>query len=262
MSKKLEIKTGVSYFGFTVIEELNSFRLPCGQVNRAFLCECECGEKSEIRLSNLIRGRNKCQHCEVTPKEHRDLRGRWRRIHLRCNPDYFERHLYFDKGIKVCDEWQNSWESFRDWSLKNGYKKELTIDRINGNKNYSPDNCRWVTQKVNTRNRNVTLMVNYNGESFCLQDLIDIKNIRPHMGTVIARIKNGWSHEKAFDVPFRKGNYNRKREGNWSNKKIKEEDVKEIINLKTGGLKTSEIMKRLDLGVTYQAIDRIIRKYA
>ena len=60
---------------------------------------------------------------------------------------------YGYKGIIVCDEWKNSYKPFYEWSMNNGYEKNLTIDRINCNENYSPKNCRWVTRKIQQRNR-------------------------------------------------------------------------------------------------------------
>ena len=60
---------------------------------------------------------------------------------------------YVNKGIKVCDEWQHSYAAFETWALENGYKEGLTIDRIDGDLGYSPENCRWVTMAENLRNR-------------------------------------------------------------------------------------------------------------
>ena len=60
---------------------------------------------------------------------------------------------YRDKGIKVCDEWRNSFHSFESWAMSNGYKEGLTIDRIDSNGNYCPENCRWVTRSENSKNK-------------------------------------------------------------------------------------------------------------
>lgn len=65
-----------------------------------------------------------------------------------CNYNY-----YGGRGIKVCDEWLNSYKSFEKWAQENGYKKELTLDKINNNGNYEPQNCRWVNQRIQNINK-------------------------------------------------------------------------------------------------------------
>ena len=60
---------------------------------------------------------------------------------------------YGGRGITVCDEWRNDFKSFYDWAMENGYDDNLTIDRINVNGNYSPENCRWVTMKEQNQNK-------------------------------------------------------------------------------------------------------------
>ena len=72
----------------------------------------------------------------------------------RCyTPSHPSYERYHEKGIKVCDEWLSSFESFRDWAINNGFSEELSLDRINNDGNYEPDNCRWVTAKVQANNR-------------------------------------------------------------------------------------------------------------
>ena len=85
-----------------------------------------------------------------------DLYGVWESMKSRCeNPNREKFKDYGGRGIEICDEWHDSW-SFVKWALTNGYQKGLQIDRIDNNKGYSPDNCRWVTPKQNSRNRRNT----------------------------------------------------------------------------------------------------------
>ena len=70
------------------------------------------------------------------------------------NNDHFK--WYGDKGVKVCDEW-NKFENFRDWAISNGYESNLTIDRIDSNGDYKPDNCQWITRSENTRKASVEM---------------------------------------------------------------------------------------------------------
>lgn len=69
----------------------------------------------------------------------------------RCKPTFIHPELYFEKGIKVCDEWLG-WETFYNWATANGYTDYLELDRKDSNKGYYPDNCRWVTEKQQSEN--------------------------------------------------------------------------------------------------------------
>ena len=90
------------------------------------------------------------------------------------NPAYRD---YGERGITVCDEWKCSRLEFRRWALSNGYRDDLTIDRIDNNQGYQPSNCRWVTIKQNCNNRRSSHMVDAFGESHSLQEWSEILNI-------------------------------------------------------------------------------------
>ena len=78
----------------------------------------------------------------------------WCGMKYRCsNPNEINFKYYGGRGIKVCGEWQNSFEAFRDWSLVSNYKDDLTLDRINNDGNYEPSNCEWITQLANNKKR-------------------------------------------------------------------------------------------------------------
>lgn len=131
-----------------------------------WLCECGCENKTHVvvRRDGLISGNTLscgCLHSEELTNrltKHGMSQSRiyktWVGVQQRCNN---ERNPRFDdyggRGITLCDEW-STFENFRDWALNNGYSDELSIDRIENDKGYSPDNCRWadsVTQQNNTR---------------------------------------------------------------------------------------------------------------
>jgi len=81
----------------------------------------------------------------------------WARMKTRCyNPNYPGTHRYLQRGIAVCEEWINDPKAFMEWALSNGYDEGVQIDRINNNAGYSPDNCRFVTPKVNQRNTSIS----------------------------------------------------------------------------------------------------------
>lgn len=117
----------------------------------------------------------------------------------RCyNPKYRDKH-YQDKGIKVCDEWLNDNKTFFDWALANGYDDKLTIDRIDNNKGYSPENCRWATAYEQTHNRNNSIKVTYKGETKPISTWVKELNLKVSTKIIQTRLtRYGWDVEDAF----------------------------------------------------------------
>ena len=103
------------------------------------------------------------------------------------------------KNIEVCNDWL-TFINFYNWSVKNGWEKGLTIDRINNYGDYQPENCRWVTMKVQSRNQSRNRYFEYNNEKILLQDLCDKYNI--NRNTFNKRIRLGWSVEKIIETPI------------------------------------------------------------
>ena len=104
-------------------------------------------------------------------------------------------------NIEICDEWYD-FNRFYDWAIKNGYNKNLQIDRINNNKNYEPENCRWVTAKENCRNRRNNVNITYNNETHTIVEWAEKLGVK--YICLWKRIKHlHWSVEKAFTTPIR-----------------------------------------------------------
>lgn len=122
-------------------------------------------------------------------------------MHFRC---YDDRHIgwkyYGGRGIKVCNEWHN-FESFYVWAIATKYAPGLSIERVNGDKNYSPVNCSWATRKQQARNRKTNIHATINGETKTVAEWIEEKNISRHL--VYKRISYGWSTERAITQPHR-----------------------------------------------------------
>lgn len=134
-------------------------------------------------------------------------------IITRCyNPKHKCYKNYGGKGITICDEWicEKGLDNFYEWAINNGYYYEkedcgyskLSIDRIDNNKGYSPDNCRWATRTQQARNKSNTIIVEYNGRKAPLRDFCDELNLKFH--AIFLRIyRRGWSVEKALSTPIK-----------------------------------------------------------
>lgn len=111
-------------------------------------------------------GKAKYKHGEAIKGKVTKLHKVWTGMKSRCfNPKHKDYKNYGGRGITVCDSWKNSYIAFRDWSLKNGYKKELTIDRINNDGNYEPSNCQFITRTKNTKKGNYERWKKYKKET-------------------------------------------------------------------------------------------------
>tara|TARA_R110002049_G_scaffold309180_1_gene518107 strand:- start:6412 stop:7020 length:609 start_codon:yes stop_codon:yes gene_type:complete len=198
----LEIKKGTKFGKLTVVKEGDRLRLPSGQTNRTITCRCECGTVKDIRLLHLKRGRISSCGCKVKKLngESHTIYGKlWKSINTRIRKNHNERHLYYDKGIKMCDEWKNDFSKFKKFCIDNNYKKGLYIDRINGDKGYEPSNCRFVTPKESSNNTSSNLKYTYNGKRYTITDLMSLFNTNVKRPTIYARLKRGWSVYKAFN---------------------------------------------------------------
>ena len=124
-----------------------------------WLCQCSCGTVKEVRGKLLLSGGSKtCGRCKsvTSPLFVRTHKNRlyhtWSEMHRRCDGKSTNASYYFGKGISCCPDWDD-FDAFASWAINNGYKIGLEIDRIDNAKGYSPENCRWVDHKTNTRNR-------------------------------------------------------------------------------------------------------------
>lgn len=112
-------------------------------------------------------------------KGNEELFNVWQTMKTRCeNPSRDNYERYGGRGITVCEEWQKA-ENFVVWALNNGYKRGLQLDRIDNSKGYSPDNCRFVTPKANSRNRRNTKFLTVNGETKCVAEWCEIISVSP-----------------------------------------------------------------------------------
>lgn len=126
----------------------------------------------------------------------------WKMMKHRCNCTSYDNYKYYGaRGIKVCEEWANSFQTFYEWSIANGYTEELTLDRIDVNGNYEPNNCRWATRKEQMNNTRFNHFATLNGCTKSLAEWAEIYGIKP--ATIRKRFQRGWSVEKAITTPAR-----------------------------------------------------------
>lgn len=191
-----------------------------------WLCECECGTKKFIRADSLKGGSIQscgCLHKEISKKQGRELYEKflkyadkhsikhglsqhrlyniWENIKTRCYNSKSSFYCYYGaRGIIMCDEWLNDFENFYKWSISNGYKNNLSIDRINNNGNYEPLNCRWVDKYIQANNKRNNRYYKIENQVKTLKQWAEFYKI--DYKTVHARIKRNWDIVKALTTPI------------------------------------------------------------
>ncbi len=185
-----------------------------GKETQEFLvleCKCDCGNIVYIRPYQFVRGEYSSCGCSkkngeyFTNFSHR-LSGEklykvWNTMRRRCYvPTDKKYKSYGARGIIVCDEWLNDYMVFREWAMSNGYKENLSLDRIDNDGNYEPNNCRWTTRSVQQRNRRNCKQITYHGKTQCLADWCD--ELKLDYKTIDNRLLNGWEVERTFETPI------------------------------------------------------------
>lgn len=185
-------------------------------------CLCDCGNKTSVIGNSLRIGVTQSCGCGIVnglkhgweSKTHGGtgtrLYGIWCGIKQRTSPNADKKHVtrYYLRGIRVCPEWEKSYEAFRDWALSNGYDEnapygECTIDRIDNDGDYCPENCRWVSNKEQASNRGNNRNFTYNGETKNIANWAREYGISEDMLRERLIIL-GWDIEKALTTPSRR----------------------------------------------------------
>lgn len=215
-SKKNAEKLIGKRFGKLVVTGLSHFVVDKhGHEKWLVLCDCDCGTKDHpVRVYNLNSGMSKS--CGCVTKQNGGLKPRSNKQQKheskcrlykirqgmidRCNnPNNKAYKNYGGRGIRVCDEWSGNdgYVNFRKWSMSNGYNDAFSIDRINNDSDYSPDNCRWVDRKTQANNTRVNLRITYKGETHTAMEWGDIYGISGHK--IARRYNAGWELDEVFD---------------------------------------------------------------
>lgn len=173
-SEKLLDITGKKFGKLTPIK-------PIGKNKRnqvIWLCKCDCGKLYETVASYIVSGNTRscgCSRMKNGEIHNQRLYNIWHGMKNRCyNSSHMAYKNYGGRGITVCEEWNNDFQSFYKWSVENGYSDSLTIDRIDKNGNYEPSNCAWKTMKEQANNTRRNVNIEYNGETHTISEWIEI----------------------------------------------------------------------------------------
>lgn len=158
---------------------------------------CDCGTEKVVSSNKLKNGYVKscgCLRASRNGESATRLFRIWRNMHKRCEDpkrDHYDR--YGGRGISVCKEW-NDFSAFKEWALENGYSDALSIDRIDGNGNYEPNNCQWITQKEQMQNISTNKHIEFAGSVYTLSQFAEYLGVPKY--TVQNRLRLGWNAEQ------------------------------------------------------------------
>lgn len=177
-----------------------------------WLCKCDCGNTKIVCGNSLLTKLTiscGCYNKELVKKvnlkhnmSYTKLYKVWQGMKTRCyDKNFMYYYNYGGRGITICDEWKNDFSKFYEWIINNGYEEGLTIDRINVNGNYEPNNCRWITKREQNNNMNKTIFIEYNGKRQTISQWSKELNIS--RVALYERIKRGWNAKKTLTTPLK-----------------------------------------------------------
>ena len=174
-----------------------------------FTVKCvNCGHVSEMGRRVVKNGTTGCENCGTQYRKRRNGKGYHgmklyniymgilRRTEYDCKNDDGHERIYKARKIKMCDAWANDFTEFLKWAQESGYKDGLMIDRIDNEKGYFPNNCRWATQKEQANNRRNNKIIEYNGKSMNAAQWADYLGVPRHI--IYNRLRYGWSVERTL----------------------------------------------------------------
>lgn len=204
--------TGMRFGRLTVIGRVEDHIYPSGKHRPKWKCKCDCGNEIETTGNNLKNGDTKscgCAHHDMLVKrnykhgisDRHPIYYTWCRMKERCYRENDKNYAHYGgRGITICVQWKNDFKSFYDWSINNGWAPKLSIDRIDNDGPYCPENCRWVDHKIQMNNTRLNRHLSYGGETHTMAEWSLIKNI-PY-DVLKHRLYKGWPLEYALDAPL------------------------------------------------------------
>ena len=194
---------GKTYWHLTVVGKSDPVQNGKGHLRSASVFKCDCGNICIAINSDVERGKKKsCGICRPGHTIHGGCGSRiykiWMSMNHRCSPTCGERNYkdYYGRGIRVCDQWKASFTAFRDWSISVGYSDGLSIDRINPNGNYEPDNCRFIPLEKQQLNKRNNVVITFQGKNQTAAEWGRELGINPKL--IRLRISKGMSEKDAL----------------------------------------------------------------
>lgn len=209
-SRRAKDLTGMKYGRLIVVKPGNTRIANNGNHVKTWICQCECGAIKEVIGYSLTSGHTKSCGCisveqlraKVITKiktGNSNTKNRVYRIYMamknRCyNSRDTHYYLYGGRGVRICDSWlgENGFENFQNWALSNGYSDKLTIDRIDTNGNYEPENCQWSTIREQANNKRTSIRALHNGT------LKPISEIAEELGCTYHEVYHHSEHYKEY----------------------------------------------------------------
>lgn len=212
MARKIdELKQGERFGRLTVVREVRGTN-KSGHATRMAEVRCECGLSLEVRVHNIVAGLTTSCGCLQRSdgsgrSRHGAARSRlyqvWGGLRNRCfNPKNAAYKNYGARGVTVSDAW-NSFEAFHEWAMTHEFKQGLTVDRIDTNGPYAPENCRLVPMAAQARNRRDNIWLTAFGETRLLLEFAEDSRCVVSLSALRGRISAGWDPERAITQPSR-----------------------------------------------------------
>lgn len=209
--KQLDGYIGKQYAHLLILKEIPTAKYE----TRKVLCRCDCGTEKIVDFENVISGHTKSCGCykrtllidrsTTHGMSNTRLYKVWGLMIQRCYDKNSRAYKgYGGRGITVCDEWLDNFVEFHDWAYSHGYNEraaymECTLDRIDVNGNYCPENCRWVDAKEQCNNKTTNRKITFNGETHTIAEWAKKYNI--NYTTLFCRLfKLGWTVEEALTI--------------------------------------------------------------
>ncbi len=207
MGKLIDL-TGQRFGRLVVIERAKNQK----NGHARWVCRCDCGKTITTNGYDLRSGHTRscgCIYIETLKKRSithglrkTKLYSVWGSMKDRCNhPSDKSFPRYGGRGITVCEEWRNDFLTFYDWAISHGYQDGLSIDRIDNDGPYSPENCQWVTATVQNNNKRSNRRITFLGKTHTIAEWAKAVNIP--WSTLRRRLRVGWTIERALTTPVR-----------------------------------------------------------